>query len=560
MSDSSTSSPVKPTVIPIPPDFPVTWENPQEEQLTWQRNPVHFPKPITPMTFTVAIHSGINEPMEDYELPVRFRARRINSYYYSAMLPVVALEEMAAQGEIAGKNIGAAMGRLAEMWSQEAVPELKSLLDDWKAYDLKKAGSNELLDHFDVTITRMKRMYEIHHRFTFPWLVAQSMFEDAHRELFPDVDPLETYKMLGGFPNKSVEKEQALWDLSRKIMASGTVREVFEKTAAEEVLQKLGTTAEGKSFLGEVNEYLEEWGQGICHFYEISKPSWIENPTPVIQLIKDYLITPDRDVRAEREAVVATREKAVSDARERLQGRSEEDVGRFEFLLKAAQEAAVISEDHNFYIDYGGLYQVRRVLLEIGERLTQAGTIEGPADVFYLEPDELREAMRSPGKLDAKGIIAGVKAEMEHFRKIQPPVAVGTDYGPPPDDPVSKAMGRLFSVPPDNPEGSDVIKGNAGSSGKARGTARVILSLAEADKLHKGDVLVAHTTLPPWTQLFAKAAAVVTDVGGVLSHSAVVAREYGIPAVVSTGVGTVRIKDGQMVEVDGSAGTVRIIG
>ena len=560
MSDSNTSGPITPTVIPIPPDFPVTWDDPQQQQLTWQRNPVHFPEPITPMTFTVALHAGIDQPMEQYELPIRFLARRINSYYYLAVLPVVALEEMADQGALAQQNLETAMGRLGEMWSEEAVPELKGLLDDWKAYDLEKADSDELLDHFEVTVTRMKRMYEVHHKFTFPWLVAQSMFEDLFREFFPDEDPLETYKMIGGFPNKSVETEQALWDLSRKVLASGALRELFEKTAADEVMQKLETTDEGKSFLREFHEYLAEYGQGICNFYEISSPSWIENPTPVIEHIRDYLENPDREVRVDREAIVATREQAISATRERLRGRSEEDVKRFEFLLKAAQEATVISEDSNFYIDYSGLYQVRRVLLEIGKRLAREGTIENTADVFYLEPNELREAMRSPGKLDAKGIIAGVKAEMERFRKIQPPVAGGTDYGPPPDDPVSKAMGRLFSVPPDNPEGSDVIRGNPGSSGKARGTARVILTLAEADKLQGGDVLVAHTTLPPWTQLFAKAAAVVTDVGGVLSHAAVVAREYGIPAVVSTGVGTMRIRDGQLVEVDGSAGTVRIIG
>ncbi len=560
MSESSISGPVTPTVIPIPADFPVSWNNPQEQQLTWTRNPVHFPEPITPMSFAVALHEGINEPMGDYELPVRFRARRINSYYYSAMQPVVALEDMDAQGEIAGKHIGAAMGQLAKMWAQEAVPELTSLIAEWKAFDLKKANSKELLDHFETTVTRMKRMYEIHHKFTFPWLVAQSMFDDTHRELFPDVDPLKAYQMLGGFPNKAVEIEEALWNLSKKVRASDTLRKVFEKTAAAEVIQILDTTDEGKSFLDQFNQYLEDYGQGICQFYEISAPSWIENPTPVIEHIMDYLINPERDLPTEREAIVATREKAVSDARERLHGRSEEEVGNFEFFLKAAQEAAVISEDHNFYIDYSGLYHVRRVLLEIGSRFAQAGTIEEQADIFYLEPDELRELMRTPGKLDAKRIIAVAKADMEHYRNIKAPVAIGTDYGPPPGDPVSKAMGRLFSVPPENPEGSAVIRGNSGSSGKARGKARVILSLADADKLQKGDVLVAHTTLPPWTKLFSRAAAVVTDVGGVLSHSAVVAREYGIPAVVSTGVATSRIKDGQIIEVDGNAGTVRVIG
>jgi pyruvate,water dikinase len=104
-----------------------------------------------------------------------------------------------------------------------------------------------------------------------------------------------------------------------------------------------------------------------------------------------------------------------------------------------------------------------------------------------------------------------------------------------------------------------VVTGLAGSSGKARGTARILLSIAEADKLRPGDVLIAETTAPPWTPLFATAAAVVSDSGGILSHCAVVAREYGIPAVVGTGLATRAIRDGQIVEVDGDAGVVRVV-
>jgi pyruvate,water dikinase len=103
------------------------------------------------------------------------------------------------------------------------------------------------------------------------------------------------------------------------------------------------------------------------------------------------------------------------------------------------------------------------------------------------------------------------------------------------------------------------VKGLAGSAGVARGTARVIHSLAEAGKLQPGDVLVAATTEPPWTPLFATASAIVTDSGGVLSHSAVVAREYRIPAVVGTGNATTTFKDGQLIEVDGNAGTVQVV-
>jgi pyruvate,water dikinase len=104
---------------------------------------------------------------------------------------------------------------------------------------------------------------------------------------------------------------------------------------------------------------------------------------------------------------------------------------------------------------------------------------------------------------------------------------------------------------------SQALNGVAGSPGVVRGTARVIHSLAEAGKLQPGDVLVAERTLPPWTPLFATAAAVVTDIGGVLSHCAIVAREYRIPAVVGTGRATKTFHDGQLLEVDGDAGIVR---
>jgi phosphoenolpyruvate synthase/pyruvate phosphate dikinase len=116
-----------------------------------------------------------------------------------------------------------------------------------------------------------------------------------------------------------------------------------------------------------------------------------------------------------------------------------------------------------------------------------------------------------------------------------------------------------LGTPNTNPREADAVKGIAGSAGVVRGPARLIHSLAEAGKLRRGDVLVAKTTLPPWTPLFATAAAVITDTGGVLSHSAVVAREYHIPAVVGTDYATSTFHDGQWLEVDGNAGTVRVV-
>jgi phosphohistidine swiveling domain-containing protein len=159
--------------------------------------------------------------------------------------------------------------------------------------------------------------------------------------------------------------------------------------------------------------------------------------------------------------------------------------------------------------------------------------------------------------------VEGRKAELEHFSAISPPPALGTPPSePPPDDPLSRAVFKFFGAPPPEPQGTPealIIRGGAGSSGTVTGRARIIRSLSDAHRLQAGDVLVAPTTAPAWTPLFATAGAVVTDTGGVLSHCAVVAREYGIPAVVGTGGATMMIADGQIVSVDGDRGTVSVI-
>ena len=180
--------------------------------------------------------------------------------------------------------------------------------------------------------------------------------------------------------------------------------------------------------------------------------------------------------------------------------------------------------------------------------------------MFHLTLDELRETAEKLPKLDRRGLVAQRKAEIEHFRTIQPPPVLGTPPpGPPPDDPGSRALGKFFGTPPQPPSEPDVLQGSPGSPGTVRGPARVLRSLSEADEFQQGEVLVAETTAPPWTPLFATAAAIVTDTGGILSHSAVVAREYGIPAVVGTGKATMMIQDGQTIEVDGDKGLVRLV-
>ena len=222
------------------------------------------------------------------------------------------------------------------------------------------------------------------------------------------------------------------------------------------------------------------------------------------------------------------------------------------------QVAAIAHEDHNFWIDQRLFYHVRRLILEFGGRLAQAGALDSANDVFYLTPDELQNGR----DVSMKRLVQERKTEMEQFSHVTPPPMLGTmpafemtDGGS-----MVRAMfkGEMSPAPTGNSE-LNKVKGLPGSAGVTRGTARVIRSLAEAGKLQPGDVLVAIATEPPWTPLFATASAIVTDSGGVLSHSAVVAREYRIPAVVGTDYATSTFHDGQLLEVDGNKGIVRVV-
>jgi pyruvate,water dikinase len=268
----------------------------------------------------------------------------------------------------------------------------------------------------------------------------------------------------------------------------------------------------------------------------------------------------DRDPVAELDALAAERGRLVAEARGRLAGYPQAVLNEFEFSLKAAQQAVVVAEDHNFWIDNRSLYQLRRVLLEFGHRLAAAGAIDDPNDVFYLRLRELRATAAALPEADRRRLVADRKAEMDHFRTIAPPPALGT---PPPGGPRRgprvRAMAKFNGAALEPSTDPGAVRGHAGAPGKVRGRARVLRSLAEAGRLERGDVLVTVTLGPPWTPLFATAAAVVTEIGGVLSHGAVVAREVGLPAVVGVAEATTRIKSGQRLKVNGADGTVELL-
>jgi phosphohistidine swiveling domain-containing protein len=190
--------------------------------------------------------------------------------------------------------------------------------------------------------------------------------------------------------------------------------------------------------------------------------------------------------------------------------------------------------------------------LAIGRGLVEQGVVASPDDVFYLHEAEIREASVRRD-LQLFGLVAERRAARERWLRVLPPETIGAGSAE-----LGLQLDRFYGPMMEEADDKLIIRGIAGSPGVLSGVARLVLTLDEVDRLAPGEILVTYATAPPWTPLFGIAGGVVTDVGGRLSHCAIVAREYGIPAVVGTKLATARIYDGMRITVDGIKGIVRL--
>jgi phosphohistidine swiveling domain-containing protein len=554
-----------PQPIEAPSEFPVAWERPGDEMLFWEQDRSHAPRQLAPLDYELMFANfmrGMTFAFRHYGVPIEsMESRRLNTYFYSATIPVMGPpEQMAARQQAAEDAVGQAMARVGELWRDELLPEVMRHLDVMASRDVALLTDADLHGVLEDTIDRARRLAEIHMQIVFPAYIAVSEYEELYNDLFSPEDKFEAHRLLQGLPNKTVEFGHELWKLSRSARWSPGAMDVLDHEPSDRVVEALRRAYMGRPLLAELTAYLQEYGHRASTWGLVGK-TWLEDPTPVIKNLKDYSRQPDSasPIR-EFERLAAEREEAIAAARERLAGYPGPVRDQFELMLRAAQEGIVISEDHGFYIDSAGLSQIRRVVLESGRRLAIVGAINHHEDVFMLTADELLDGLADPAGTEFIDTVAERRDEMERYADITPPPALGSmPPGPPPDSAMVRLMAKFSGAPVARSESPNEVRGSAGSSGKVVGVARVVSSLEDAARLQPGEILVAPTTAPPWTPLFATVAAVVTDSGGMLSHCAVVAREYAIPAVVGTGNATAAIADGQTIEVEGDEGIVRIL-
>jgi pyruvate,water dikinase len=380
-----------------------------------------------------------------------------------------------------------------------------------------------------------------------------------HADLFGDDRAALT--MMAGSPTESIKAAFGLADLAERARVL-ELAGLFLTTPVGDLLPELRTSDAGRAFLIELNGWLETYGlrQDLFDFATVT---WREDPAYALASVRNYLET-GHDPRADHDTTGRAARLAYETAQVRLATYPAAIREQFEQRLQAAREGAFLQEEHNFYIDQQGMALLRLFYLEIGEHLRDVGMLDEAADVFMLRIDEIRrlndDIAPARHRADIRPLVASRRDELAQAALLTPPPVIGdpSTFPKPPDGPMMRAVTAFFGGPPQVSEVSGQLRGNPGSRGVASGSARVARTLAEAQALRAGEILVAVTTMPPWTPLFGIAAAVVTETGGALSHCAIVAREYGVPAVVGVAGATTAIRTGQRLTVDGGSGLVTI--
>lgn len=355
--------------------------------------------------------------------------------------------------------------------------------------------------------------------------------------------------LLAGIPgNKTTEGAMELFRLS---LMPAEVRRIFEEWPGRDfrgLEERLKSSTEGRECLGRVFSFLDRHGHRGLKDLDFGYPSWGEDRTYIYHLIKGYLDygPGERSPLDHYEEAKARRLKLTAEIENRLASTFSGPikVKLFRFGLKLAQEHFPLRENEKYY----GLRCFpgsRRIVLEIGRRYRESGLLHDPEDIFFLTVPEIEELERSghPDKAAVQGLVEERKGKWEEQARTQLPGVVRSD-------------GVMWEEEYKKPE-PGVIRGVPASPGLVRGTARILRDPSEASRLRKGEILVAPYTEPGWAPLFLLAKALVMEVGGAVCHGAIVAREYGIPAVVGVKGALAAIKDGQTITVDGTKGEVR---
>jgi pyruvate, water dikinase len=428
-------------------------------------------------------------------------------------------------------------------------------LKDWD--DIRRLSNIELLSFFlDFAFIINRKEGEIHMTMMMASYYINGLFQQMWKELFGRDAPIDPKfsKLMGGFENQDIKVLREMWQLSRKAFDMG-IGQAFDTSDHETTLRMLKESDKGKQWLEEYHEFLQTHGWRCERMHAYDTPAWVEKPTLAFNRVKMLMNAKEFSFDVQRDRIVAEREKAEKEVLEEV---PEKIRPSFQVLMKAAQKSGYWSEDHTYFCDFYVGAMGRWIVTEFGRRFAEAGCIDGPEDIHFLHPNEIRKAAIPMGKINLRPYVEKRKEAWETNSKTEPAPFYGD---------ITKAQDVLKSdptlsvstqVPIVREELKADLYGAAAAPGVVEGKARVIMSADELPEMKPGEILVAPGTSAAWTAAFSIITGLLTDGGGALSHPVIMAREYGIPCVAGCVEATQKIKTGMTIRLDGDLGVVYI--
>ncbi|MGI9196922.1 MAG: PEP-utilizing enzyme [Candidatus Nanopelagicales bacterium] len=538
--------------------------NKEDEKRFWFLD-FHWPRGLTPLGLIWnedGYNWGTQFAAENLPLPPgRGLVSRIAGIHtYASPIDVQSPYEIGERAQRMGPRLGEFLANFEEIWASRR-DEVERGWQHFVAMDPSSMSLPGLSTMLKEARAYHKRAFEIHFEIMYPLLVNYLGFYGMCAEMGLDVSQIG--KFLQGYDTKIMETDRELWKLTRAAKQAG-LAETFASTPASELATKLDAMGgAGAAWMTQFRDFLQVYGyrtEGSC---DVALPSWIEDPTPALGTIQSFIAKEEEhDFERALAAAIEERETAIDEARSKL---TAEEQTAFNAGVASCQAANFPwwQDDHNYYIDLKVSLPMRWAARAIAEK-TGA---DQPDDGLFLFWPELTAVADGEKSMDSLKSI--VKARHDYFdywheRRPSMPKVLGTI----PEAVTDPVLIEIFGLNQHfltaiQAAGSDsdvkTLTGVPASKGKARGRARVFNNADNLHTLEPGDILVCESTSPNWTPAFAKIAGCVCDGGGMLSHAAIVGREYGVPTVTAVGLGTVVIAEGDEVEVDGDTGTVTVI-
>jgi rifampicin phosphotransferase len=565
----------EPEIEPVPMKFEVP-------EGYWESDAEHLPKPVSPMGRTVMIPSfthGTERMCTTLGLLLeRFQYRDIGGWTYLRLVPPGGTDRTPPPAPIMKLMLSIVPGLrarvrratefvnnheadiLVERWYSEWYPELSKKIVELRAVDLTQLSDGELDAHLSRAIEITMRGAEMH--FTLgavnPFVIYNLVA--ACQELL-GWDEGKAMELVAGLSTKSTEPARKLAELAAMARTRPAVSKLIEQSQPLEEIRQADP-----EFAAAFDRYLREYGcRGLA--FDLVEPTIAESPALVLGWLRNQMAN-NYDPEADETKLADRRTAAQAAARLVLAQRPVMERERFEQVLSGAARGYPTQEDNVFFTQGVPLALCRYALLEMGNRLAQRQVIERRDDIFFLELEEARSAFQKGG--DQRSLVRQRKGERAWAELHHGPATYGKPPAQPPLSALPPAPQYMMKVVPWYLEralstgrgrvqqAGQRLTGIGASAGKYTGTVRVILNEKEFGKLQPGDVLVCPATTPMWSVLFSNVGALVTNTGGILSHPAIIAREYRVPAVVATGNATSLLRDGQLVTVDGDSGCVEV--